>query len=174
MKFSVATVLALATAVFAQPRLTNSAFDVEEGKPFEITWDGAQGPVTITLKNGPEGHLNTVKVLKSKQFPVQDMRLFLKLSANITKAGLTGDSYTWTPEDLPSGTYAFQIDDTSGTPNYSKQFPYTGTGAALSSSGTVSSSAVSSTTSATSGTSSSNSTITSSASESTGSSTISK
>lgn len=51
------------------------------------------------------------------------------------KAGVDGDSYTWTPEDLPSGTYAFKITDgdSKEDENYSVRFPYVGSAVATSS-----------------------------------------
>jgi hypothetical protein len=56
----------LAGLANAKVMLTNSAFDgIEAGKTFEITWTDAQGPVTLTLKNGAEGDLKTVGVLTS-------------------------------------------------------------------------------------------------------------
>ena len=67
MKFSVATVVAFAAAVYAQPKLGNSKYDIEEGVPFEITWFNQEGPVTITLKNGPSGALKTVEVIQCTQ-----------------------------------------------------------------------------------------------------------
>ncbi|CAI4216185.1 unnamed protein product [Parascedosporium putredinis] len=47
-------------------------------------------------------------------------------------SGATGDSATITlnPADYPSGTYAFEIVDSSAVPNYSEQFTFQGTGSA--------------------------------------------
>jgi len=126
MKFSIGAILALAAAVLAQPKFTNSDFTVTEGEPFTLTWSNAQGPVTIKLKTGPSTDLKTVSVLTT---------------------GETGTEFTWTPAELPSGTYAFEIDDSSATPNYSKRFEYVGTGT-VSSSTALSSTASSSSTSA--------------------------
>ncbi|KAK4145437.1 Ser-Thr-rich glycosyl-phosphatidyl-inositol-anchored membrane family-domain-containing protein [Dichotomopilus funicola] len=106
MKFF-ATALVFAAAVLAKPKLLNSAFDIEEGQPFTFKWDNAQGPVTITLVTGQSKDLKPVTTITT---------------------GETGTSYTWTPSDLPSGTYAIQIDDASGEPNYSVPFTYQGTG----------------------------------------------
>jgi hypothetical protein len=39
-----------------------------------------------------------------------------------------GTSFTWTPDNLPSGTYAFRITDESGEVNYSMMWSYQGTG----------------------------------------------
>ncbi|SPN96718.1 uncharacterized protein DNG_00238 [Cephalotrichum gorgonifer] len=115
---SYATLVALALAATANAaKFTNVAVNPEPGKPFELTWSDAQGPVTINLKNGPSGNLKTVETLAS---------------------GVTGDSTTITlnAEDLPSDTYAFEIVDSSG-PNYSLQFDFEGTGTAPSVTGTT-------------------------------------
>ncbi|CAL3966283.1 unnamed protein product [Diplocarpon coronariae] len=128
MQFTFA-VVAAATLSFANAavQLTNgpSTFSsgVAAGTPLEITWSGAEGPVTLTLKSGESTNLKTVETIVS---------------------GQSGTSYTWTPStSLPEGTYALQIDDSTGVPNYSVQFAITG-GAASSSPSSVSSTASSS------------------------------
>ncbi|KXX78159.1 hypothetical protein MMYC01_204277 [Madurella mycetomatis] len=107
MKFSLATVLAFAAAVLAQPRFLNSEYTIEENVPITLRWGDAVGPVTITLMTGPEDNLR----------PVMDIT-----------TGETGNSFTWTPADIPSGTYALRITDSTEDPNYSPQFVYSGTG----------------------------------------------
>jgi hypothetical protein len=69
MKFSVGTVLAFAAAVLAKPILTNSNYNVEEGKPFTLTWSDAQGPVTITLMTGDPSNLKEVRTITCKETP---------------------------------------------------------------------------------------------------------
>ncbi|KAK2065811.1 hypothetical protein LY76DRAFT_599902 [Colletotrichum caudatum] len=94
----VAGFAALAQAV----QLTNTNFEVVAGKPFTITWSDAQGPVTLTLKNGPSSNLATVQSIAT---------------------GQSGTSFVWTPSTtLPSDQYAIEISDGTGTPNYSEQF----------------------------------------------------
>lgn len=66
MKFTISTVIAFAAAALAKPILTNSDYTVEEGKPFTITWSNAEGPVTLTLKNGPSKNLKDVTVIACK------------------------------------------------------------------------------------------------------------
>lgn len=109
MLFSRSFVASLLLAVSEAVQLTNTAQDyngVTAGKPFTITWTAASGPVTILLKTGPSTNLRTVSTIAS---------------------GQTGTSYVWTPDSAtPSGTYAFEIQDSTG-PNYSVQFPITGT-----------------------------------------------
>ncbi|KAK4105335.1 hypothetical protein N658DRAFT_503497 [Parathielavia hyrcaniae] len=138
MKFSFGAVLAFAAAVLAQPVLLNSNYDIEEGEPFTLMWNNAQGPVTITLMTGDPNNLDVVRDLTS---------------------GVTGSQYTFTLSGLPSGNYAIRITDGSGEPNYSPLFAYSGTGslsstsasssATISSSATVSSTAFSSSSSST-------------------------
>ncbi|KAI1357099.1 Ser-Thr-rich glycosyl-phosphatidyl-inositol-anchored membrane family-domain-containing protein [Xylaria sp. FL0043] len=91
----------------AKVQLTNSNFDnIEAGSTFKITWDDAEGPVTLTLKNGSEDDLKTVETITS---------------------GATGDSYVWTVDsDLTSGDYAIEINDGTDA-NYSEMFPIAGT-----------------------------------------------
>lgn len=56
-----AALLGLANATV---QLTNSNFDdIEAGSTFEITWADAEGPVTLTLKNGPEDDLKDVETI---------------------------------------------------------------------------------------------------------------
>ncbi|KAI6382963.1 hypothetical protein MCOR25_000470 [Pyricularia grisea] len=136
MKFTLsACVAVLAAIVEARVQFTNSNFAIQADKPFELTWSGASGPVTIYLKDGPSTNLRTVETLAS---------------------GLTGSSTTVTlkSSELQSGTYAFGIKDTSGdAENYSQQFNIVGTGA-------VSTTASGSTTAASSTASSSASSVT--------------
>lgn len=141
----VAGFAALAQAV----QLTNSNYDVQAGEPFVITWSDAQGPVTLTLKNGPSSNLQTVQTITS---------------------GQTGTSFTWTPSStLPSDRYAIEITDSSGTPNYSDQFSLaTGVtaSASVSSAASTASGTVTSTVAATTVTSSASLTSASTSAES--------
>ncbi|KAI1468637.1 Ser-Thr-rich glycosyl-phosphatidyl-inositol-anchored membrane family-domain-containing protein [Daldinia caldariorum] len=142
MKVSfVSAVLAVLPAWVNAVVITNSNFDdIEVGKPFEVTWSDAAGPVSLTLKDGPSDNLKTVSELTS---------------------GETGTSYTWVPSsDLSSGTYALEINDGSDV-NYSQQFEISGGSA----SGTSASSTVSET--STSSAISSSSTIASTTSSAT-------
>lgn len=68
MKLSAIFVAALAAIAEARVAFTNSAFVVEAGKPFELKWAGAEGPVTITLKNGPNTALKDVMVIDRKLY----------------------------------------------------------------------------------------------------------
>lgn len=113
MKFTLSACVAVLAAIAeARVQFTNSNFVVEAGKPFELTWSGATGPVTISLKDGPSTNLRTVETLVS--------------NASGGKATVTLDA-----SQLKSGTYAFGIKDTSGEPeNYSQQFNIVGTGLA--------------------------------------------
>ncbi|KAI5861736.1 Ser-Thr-rich glycosyl-phosphatidyl-inositol-anchored membrane family-domain-containing protein [Durotheca rogersii] len=121
MKFTILpAVLAALPGLVDAVIITNSNFDgIRAGQAFEITWDEALGPVSITLKEGNADNLQTVAELTSNQ---------------------TGDSYTWVPSSsLPTGTYALEINDGTDV-NYSEQFQVQG-GAASSTAGTSSASA---------------------------------
>ncbi|KAK4128615.1 hypothetical protein N657DRAFT_560691 [Parathielavia appendiculata] len=144
MKFSVGTVLAFAAAVLAKPVLLNSNYDIEEGEPFTLKWNNAQGPITITLMTGDPGNLKVVSDIAS---------------------GVTGSEYTFTLSGIPSGNYAIRITDGSGEPNYGKLFSYSGTGSLSSSSASESATRSSSRTTVSSTTSSSSSSSTGSESE---------
>jgi len=130
MKYSAAAVLAFATAVLARPKFTNTNFDIVEGEPFELKWMDAQGAVTIELMTGPD---------KDRLKPAG------------TLASTTGEtgSFTFTPSDLGTGSYAFRITDESGDPaNYSILWAYEGTApvsSSVSSSASVTTSAETST-----------------------------
>lgn len=93
---------ALAQAV----EFTNSNFDVVPGEDFEITWSGAEGPVTILLRQGPSDDLTTLETVTE---------------------GADGDSFTWSvPDTFPEGDdYALEIQDGSEN-NYSEQFALSG------------------------------------------------
>ncbi|KAH6610509.1 hypothetical protein Trco_000529 [Trichoderma cornu-damae] len=107
MKYSIAAVTAFVAVAFAKPQFLNSAFQVEEGKPFTLKYSGCDSGCIITLQTGASSNLKDVKVLATS---------------------VTGDSTTVTLEDLPSGVYSFKITDSSGQSNYSQQFSYQGTG----------------------------------------------
>lgn len=108
MKYTFATIAAFASVALAQPAFLNSKFDVQEGKPFTIKYSGCEGGCTITLQNGKSTDTKDVEVLT---------------------ATAEGDSFTFTPGNLPSDTYNFKIkNNEDGTINYSGQFAYEGTG----------------------------------------------
>ncbi|KAI2618464.1 Ser-Thr-rich glycosyl-phosphatidyl-inositol-anchored membrane family-domain-containing protein [Hypoxylon sp. NC1633] len=130
MKSVIVSVILAALPAWVQAVLiTNSNFNgIEAGKPFEITWSGATGAVTLTLKDGPADNLKTVSEIVS---------------------GATGESYSWTPSSsLSSGTYALEISDGTDV-NYSQQFDVSGGSASSAASSTVSSTSASSTASST-------------------------
>ncbi|PVH84282.1 hypothetical protein DL98DRAFT_546936 [Cadophora sp. DSE1049] len=151
MQFSYALIAAAACAVANAVIITNgpaSFVGVTAGKAFNISWSGAEGPVTLTLKTGEANALTTVSTIAS---------------------GLTGTSYAWSiPSTLPEATYALQIDDSSNVPNFSVRFEITGGPASSSSASGSSTSTGSSSSASASATTSSNSTITSSSASSTG------
>jgi hypothetical protein len=62
MKFTLAAVGLLASSV-AAVQFDNSAYNVQQGQPIVLKWSGASGPVTITLKNGPNSNLGTVTTI---------------------------------------------------------------------------------------------------------------
>lgn len=108
MKYSLAAISAFVALVVAKPAFLNSAFDVQEGKPFEIKYSGCEGGCTIVLQNGKSDNTKDVETLTS--------------SAD-------GSSFTFTPKGLPSDTYNFKItNNDSGEENFSSQFEYKGTG----------------------------------------------
>ncbi|CAG9938066.1 unnamed protein product [Clonostachys rosea f. rosea IK726] len=125
MKYS-AAVLAFAAAVAAQPAFLNTQFNVVTGQPFTLQYSGCEAGCTILLKSGPSGNLNTVQTLTTSA---------------------TGTSTTVTVSNVPAGTYAFEIIDSTGANNYSEQFQ-AGSGTATSSASASSSSAPASSTSA--------------------------
>ncbi|KAI1131269.1 Ser-Thr-rich glycosyl-phosphatidyl-inositol-anchored membrane family-domain-containing protein [Nemania abortiva] len=132
MKVVISVVLAgLLGLVNAKVQLTNSNFDgIEAGSTFEITWSGAEGPVTLTLKNGSSDDLQDVETITTNA---------------------SGDSFEWAVDPaLVTGDYAIEIDDGTDV-NYSQMFSVDGVAA-------PSSSTVSSTVSATSSTASPSST----------------
>jgi hypothetical protein len=141
MKYSALLISALAVLAKAV-QITNTDFTVTENQPYTITWTGSTDPVTIKLKTGASNDLKDVQT--------------------ITSSG-SGGSFTWTPENLPSGTYAFEITDSSGDVNYSSQFSYQGTGTLTATSSTASSTASTASTTESSSSSSETKSTTSSA-----------
>jgi len=107
MKYSL-TALSMAALAVAKPAFLNTGFDFKEGEPFTLEFSGCEGGCTISLQHGPEDNL-------------------LDFEALTTDA--TGGSFTFTPENIPSDTYAFKIvENDSGEDNWSKQFEYEGEG----------------------------------------------
>ncbi|KAI0799371.1 hypothetical protein GGR55DRAFT_504702 [Xylaria sp. FL0064] len=101
--------LALFTASYWALEFSMTEINVSPGKPFTLTWEGANGPVEVSLVTETASNLEIVGVIDS---------------------GDTGSSYTWTPsDDLPSGTYAFLISDGDDS-NYSPQWSYEASGSA--------------------------------------------
>ncbi|PGH26802.1 hypothetical protein AJ80_01568 [Polytolypa hystricis UAMH7299] len=80
---------------------------VEVGKPYELTYDGTDADVTVTLRRGPSKNLHDVEVVTTSA---------------------TGGSFTWTPKtSLTDGDdYALQISADGEDDNYTAQFAVTG------------------------------------------------
>ncbi|VUC34440.1 unnamed protein product [Clonostachys rosea] len=125
MKYS-AAVLAFAAAVAAKPAFLNTSFNVVTGQPFTLQYSGCEAGCTILLKSGPSGNLDTIQTLTTSA---------------------TGSSTTVTVSNVPAGTYAFEIIDSTGANNYSEQFT-AGSGTATTSASASSTSAPASSTSA--------------------------
>jgi hypothetical protein len=99
---------AASTAVQAVLELTDSTYaGITVGEPFDITWKGASGDVTLILLDDTNPN-NAVPV------------------ATIT-SGLTGTSYAWTPSStlINMADYAIKIVD-SVTSNFGAQFQLVG------------------------------------------------
>ncbi|KAI1828598.1 Ser-Thr-rich glycosyl-phosphatidyl-inositol-anchored membrane family-domain-containing protein [Xylaria intraflava] len=151
MKVSVSSVVlaALLGLANATVHITNSNFDgIEGGSTFDITWDGAQGPVTLTLKTGSSDNLQTVETITT---------------------GASGDDFPWSVESsLPSGDYAIEISDGTDV-NYSSMFTLVGADASTTSASSSSLVTATSTSASTSASASASATTSSTASESTSS-----
>ncbi|ORY62180.1 uncharacterized protein BCR38DRAFT_486450 [Pseudomassariella vexata] len=148
MKFIASlTFAALAGLATAKVILTNSDYNVVAGETFTLTWADATSAVTINLKNGPAGDLETVQTLTSS-------------------GGSPAGSFAWAvPSTLTSDTYSFEI-ISGDESNYSPQFQFSGAAASTS---TTESSSSSETATATE---TSTTTTESSTATSTGSSTL--
>ncbi|KAF7543500.1 hypothetical protein G7Z17_g10687 [Cylindrodendrum hubeiense] len=107
MKYSVATIAALATAAMAKPVLLNTDYAAVIGTPFTIKFSGCDSGCTIILQNGNSKDLKDYETLT---------------------ATAKGDSFTWTPKDLPTDEYNYKIIDNSDETefNYSSQFTIVG------------------------------------------------
>ncbi|RFU71731.1 fem1 protein, partial [Trichoderma arundinaceum] len=57
MKYSVAAVTAFVAAALAKPQFLNSAFQVQEGKPFTLKYSGCDSGCTIVLQTGASSNL---------------------------------------------------------------------------------------------------------------------
>ena len=103
MKYTAATLSALAAVVAAQPRFTNTAFNVVEGEPFTLTFEGCTTGCTIILQNGPEDNLQDVETLATD----------------------ATESLTVELGSRPEDEYNFKIvDNDTDEENYSVQFSY--------------------------------------------------
>ena len=66
MQFSKLLVAAAAFVVAQAVQFTNPSFNsITAGQAFNLTWTGATGAVTLTLKNGPSTALKTVSTIAS-------------------------------------------------------------------------------------------------------------
>jgi hypothetical protein len=128
MKTTFATVAAFASMALAQPAFLNTQFDLTEGQPYTIRFTGCDSGCTIVLQNGESTDLKDYKTLTSSA---------------------EGDSFTFTPSQLPSDTYNFKITDSAGEVNYSEQFSYEGSYDAPSATKSATKSAVETTAAAT-------------------------
>lgn len=170
MKFAFAAVAALVALVQAQTKveITNAPVNPVAGEPFEITWQYAEGPVTLTLRKGNPGSLDVVSEIVCMCCSV----LTSCLRTDRLVAGVDGDdgSYIWdVPEDLVTDDdYALQISD-GVEENYSVQFALEGTGEAEESETTTAAPSTTTTTTVESTSSSEASTTSDTASESTSS-----
>lgn len=114
MKYSFAA-LALATIAAAKPKFTNTSFNPEEGKPFELTFSDCDSKCTIILQsNGGPNKLKDIQTLTTSA---------------------SGDSATVTIKDVPTGQYNFKIfnnddADNSDEWNYTIPFSFQGSGSA--------------------------------------------
>ncbi|KAJ3549307.1 hypothetical protein NM208_g577 [Fusarium decemcellulare] len=92
-------------AIKARARVgfTNSSYDsLRQGKPFTLYLQGCDAGCTISLLTGPSDDLEVVKTLTKNA---------------------TGDSFTFTLNNLPSGDYAFKLESNEdGDTSYSTQF----------------------------------------------------
>lgn len=70
MKYSAATLSALATIALAQPEFLNSSYNVKEGEPFTLKFGGCEAGCTIVLQTGISTNLKDVKVLSGMSRPV--------------------------------------------------------------------------------------------------------
>jgi hypothetical protein len=70
MQFSSVLLAAAAFVLTNAAQFTNppqSFVGITVGKPVNVTWDNASGPVTLLLKNGDPNSLKTVSTLASKK-----------------------------------------------------------------------------------------------------------
>lgn len=71
MQFSTLAVLSAFVAAAQAVNFTVLVFStVTAGKPFELSWAGAEGPVTILLKNGSPLDLQTVSTVACTFFSI--------------------------------------------------------------------------------------------------------
>jgi len=131
MLYTTAFAASLATVAYAvQFDLDmNNPIVMTEGEPLTLNWSGADGAVTINLVTGASTDLETVFAITTDR---------------------TTDSFTWTPEGIPSGTYAFEIEDASGDINWTPQYTYQSTGVPATSSADEETSTAAATSTATS------------------------
>lgn len=69
MKYSVAAISAFAAVALAKPEFLNSAFQVQEGKPFTLEYSGCSSGCEIVLQTGASTNLKDVKVLACEFSP---------------------------------------------------------------------------------------------------------
>lgn len=106
MLFSAGVIVAAIVAAVQAVRFDFPAggFTPQMGVPITLSWSEANGPVTITLKNGASQDLQDVRVIVSSS---------------------TASSFVWTPQNLPADSYALEITDGQDT-NFSPTFSLAG------------------------------------------------
>jgi len=75
MKFIVTSIAALIALVQAI-EITNSPVNPVAGEPFEITWQNAEGPVTISLKYGNPDNLSDAGEIVGMCFPPRFLEIW--------------------------------------------------------------------------------------------------
>src|SRR5690349_11586519 len=100
MKYIVTSVAALIALVQAI-EITNAPVDPVAGEPFEITWQNAEGPVTLTLRRGDPNNLDIVDTITCESPYMRiDSTLLTTFPAGVESENGEG-SFTWTvPDDL--------------------------------------------------------------------------
>lgn len=73
MKYSIAILSAATLATAVRPVLLNSVYNVVEGEPFTLTFQGCEDGCTITVEHGEdEESMKPVEVLTGKFAPRHD------------------------------------------------------------------------------------------------------
>jgi hypothetical protein len=125
MPLKATLVTCLATAANSLVFTNRNFDDIVPGKAFNITWEQAEGPVSLTLFQGAtaiDTYFKNAGTIACKLLQNSNSDDFVNDIVTII-ADITDRFYVWTPKSsLTRDVYTIRIEDSTNSPIYSFQF----------------------------------------------------